>query len=418
MPRTTTIVIGAGPAGLAMSRNLTDRHIDHVVLERGRVVERWRSERWDSLRLLTPNWQMRLPGWSYAGDDPDGYMTMPEIVDHLDGFAASFAAPVQEETTVVRASTDPVGGYRVLTDQGTWRCESIVIATGATGRPVMPAFATNAPPGIRQLAPSSYRNPDLLPDAPVLVVGASASGLQLADELRRSGREVTLAVGSHTRLPRTYRGMDIQWWLDATGTLDRRFDEVPDLDAARRSPSLQLVGSTDRRALDLRMLADAGVRLTGRLVDIDGPLVRFADDLATTTAAADRAQTKLLDRLDRWVERRGLTGEVDEAVRPRPLDLTGDATELHLVAESVGTIIWATGYRPHNPWLAIDGVVDSDGSIRHRGGVTPAAGVYVLGLPFLRRRKSTFLDGVGGDAADLADHLVGRLATSGRPAQV
>lgn len=404
-PTTTTVVVGAGPAGLAMSRHLTDLSIDHLVLERGRTAERWRSERWDSLRLLTPNWQTRLPGWAYRGGDPDGYMTMPEVIAHLAGFASSFDAPVREETTVISARPDPRrDGYVVVTDQGTLRCESLVVATGATGRPNVPRLAAHVPPSVHQVTPSTYRNPDSLAPGQVLVVGASASGVQLAEEIQRSGRQVTLAVGEHARLPRTYRGMDIQWWLDALGVLDRRFDEVRDLEAARRTPSMQLVGTPERRSLDLGVLARTGVGLAGRLVDVSGGTARFADDLPDTVVAAETRQSRVLDRIDRWVTARGRSGEFGPPTRPAPVAVTGAPRRVRLGGRGIATIVWATGYRPHDPWLHIP-VTAPDGSIRHHGGVTRAPGVYVLGLPFLRRRKSTFLDGFGQDAADLSAHL-------------
>jgi len=406
----TTIIIGAGPAGLAMSHHLTDRSIDHVVLERGRVVERWHSERWDSLRLLTPNWQTRLPGWHYSGADPDGYMTMPEITGYLGSFAESISAPVQTETTVTSVSADPTrdDGYRVVTDRGVWTCRSVVVATGATGRPAIPGFNTEVPPSVQQITPSSYRNPDQLAEDGVLVVGASASGLQLANELQQSGRPVTLAVGTHARVPRTYRGMDIQWWLNLTGALDLKFDQVRDIEAARRAPSLQLVGTPDHQDLNLDILAERGVRLTGHLADITDGTAHFADDLTSSCGAADASEQRLLDRINLWIEANGLTAEFLPTQRTRPWTPGRGPESVALKQSGIGTILWATGYRQHNPWLHVP-VSDQLGNIRHQGGITDAPGLYVLGLPFLRRRKSTFLDGFGADAADLADHLAHHL---------
>ncbi len=411
MPTTTTVIIGAGPAGLAMSRILADRGVDHVVLERGEVGNAWKTERWDSLRLLTPNWMSRLPGYRYHGDDPDGFMTMPEVSRYFDDYALSFAAPVRTGTTVcsVRRRGD---GYQVTTDQGTWRCRTVVLATGASGRPKVPAGAENLPGDIAQLAPTSYRNPDRLPPGRVLVVGASASGLQIADELQRAGRDVTLAVGSHTRLPRTYRGRDMQWWLDASGTLDSRYDQVADLDRARREPSLQLVGTPEHHTLDLGVLSSAGVRLTGRLTSIDGPRIRFADDLADTVARADRRLERLLDRMDAWASLRGLA-DLPPGTRMAPISVPETPRALDLGAQGISTVLWATGFRPHHPWLHLP-VFDRTGNLIHDGGILASPGAYVLGLPFLRRRRSTFIDGMGGDADELADHLLAHLdATSG-----
>jgi putative flavoprotein involved in K+ transport len=402
--RTDTIIIGGGQAGLAMSRCLLDRGIDHVVLERGRVAERWRSERWDSLRLLTPRWQSRLPGWRYRGVDPHGYMSMPELIEYLEGYAGSFAAPVQTGTTVRAVAPDP-GGYCVSTDAGILRAPNVVIATGACDRPAIPAMAARLPGTIYQTAPTRYRSPRDLPPGGVLVIGASASGLQLADELQAAGRAVTLAVGSHTRLPRQYLGRDIMWWLDGAGMLDRRTDEVRDLAAARTEPSLQLVGRPDHRSLDLGVLLARGVRLTGRLVGVDGDLVSFADDLDDNLRTADARLARLLDRIDAFAAEHGLAGPGE---RPRPIGPIRAPAGFGLRAAGIGTVIWATGFRRHYPWLRVP-VLDRRGELRHDGGITPAPGLYALGLPFQRRRKSTFIDGVGDDAAALADDIAARV---------
>src|SRR5690606_8749535 len=222
------VVIGAGHAGLAMSRCLAERSIDHVVLERGEVASSWRHARWDSLRLLTPNWQSRLPGYAYGGTDPDGYMSVSDVVEFIDDYAKLIGAPVRPHTTVTSVCADG-DGYRVATDRGDWRCRAVVLASGAHGIPAVPAAAAALPKSIATLTPKTYRNPSRLDDGGVLVVGASATGLQLADEIQRSGRRVILAVGEHIRMPRVYRGLDIQWWLDAVGILDERYDEVDDI---------------------------------------------------------------------------------------------------------------------------------------------------------------------------------------------
>ncbi|HEY7696998.1 MAG TPA: NAD(P)-binding domain-containing protein, partial [Vicinamibacteria bacterium] len=250
MKRADTLIIGGGQAGLAMSRCLSDRSVDHVILERGRVGERWRSERWDSLRLLTPNWQSRLPGFRYDGPDPNGYMTMPEVVDFLESYRRSFDAPVEEGTTVLSVSNWGAG-YRVTTDRGVWEAPTVVIATGHCDIPVVPDFASRLSPDVVQIVPSKYRNPGQLPEGGVLVVGTAASGIQLAEEIHLSGRPVTLAVGRHTRLPRLYRGKDILWWFDRMGIFDETLDQVHDAERSRGQPSLQLVGRPDRSSLDL-----------------------------------------------------------------------------------------------------------------------------------------------------------------------
>ena len=403
--RTDTVIIGGGQAGLAMSRCLADRAIGHVVLERGRVAERWRSERWDSLRLLTPSWQSRLPGQSYEGSDPNGYMTMPEVVDYLDRYA--LGAPVETGTTVVAVEPAP-SGYRIRTDRGTWEAENVVMATGYCDVPHVPGIAGGLTSQIRQLVPSSYRNPGQLPEGGVLVVGASSSGLQLADEIHASGRPVTLAVGRHTRIPRSYRGKDILWWLDTMGVLDEAANDVFDIEVSRRQPSLQLVGRPDHRSVDLPLLQGRGVRLAGRATAMDGYRVSFADDLIANTVAADARLARLLQRIDGYVDRAGLAAEAREAEPFVPFHWPEAApTEIDLQAEGIRTVLWATGFRRHYPWLKVP-VLDHNGEIRHSGGVTPSPGLYVMGHYFLRRRKSSFIDGVGDDARDLAEHIATR----------
>jgi len=407
MRTTDTIVIGGGQAGLAMSARLAEAGIDHVVLERGRVAERWRSARCDSLRLLTPNWQSRLPGWSYRGSDPDGYMTRDELIAHLAGYADAVRAPVETDTRVL-AVTPAEGGYRVATDRGEWRAPNVVIATGYCDRPFVPCPAEALSPDIAQVVPSAYRGPDRLPAGGVLVVGASSTGIQLADEIRAAGRDVVLSVGRHIRLPRTYRGSDILAWFDAMGVFDETVNDVADIDASRRQPSLQLVGRPDRRSLDLGTLRARGVRLAGRLIGVDRRRAWFADDLADNVAAAESKLRRLLERVDRFVERSGFAGRVPPPEAIPRIDVDAAPGALDLAAEGIGTVVWATGFRRSYPWLAVP-VLDERGEIRHDGGVTPSPGLFVLGMHFQRRRKSAFLDGVGADAADLTAIVRARL---------
>ena len=282
-----------------MSRCLAQRSIDHVVLERKEVANSWRTERWDALRLLTPNWQCRLPGYAYEGDDPDGFMTMPEVVDFIVGYAQEIAAPVETGTTVLslRAADD---GYRVVTDQGEWQCPTVVIATGAFNVPRVPDYAEAVPSTVATLTTMQYRNPGQLAEGGVLVVGASATGVQIAHEIRGSGRAVTLAVGEHVRGPRMYRDRDIHWWMEASGVLDERYDEVDDIVRARRVPSMQLGGSLD--AVDLRPQrahphrGDAR-RSSRRHQGRSGPVLR----VAPKQVRARRPQARSTPRHDRRV---------------------------------------------------------------------------------------------------------------------
>jgi putative flavoprotein involved in K+ transport len=417
---TDTVIVGAGHAGLAVSRLLTDAGRDHVVLDRGRVAERWRTERWDSLRLLTPNWMTRLPCWHYAGPDPDGYLSSGELVRHLERYAASFHAPIVSDTNVLEIAAIRSPGcarFCVVTDSGTWHARHVVVATGPNGRPHLPGGLSGISSGLEVLTASSYRNPDTFPPGGVLVVGASASGVQIADELSRAGRQVAIAVGRHTRMPRRYRGMDSFWWLEATGRLARTIDQVPDIAAARRENSLQLIGRADPELrgadLDLQVLQQRGVRLQGRLEEVAGTMASFRNDLFDNVSEADRRMHHFLDAVDRYVDAAGLNREVLPAVRPSPVHIPEPVTRLSLAGENIRTVIIAAGYRPDHPWLRVP-VLAPDGSIRQQRGVTPAQGLYVVGQYFQHRRDSGFIDGARHDARYVVDHLLGRRAPDRR----
>jgi putative flavoprotein involved in K+ transport len=408
-----TVVVGAGHAGLAVSWFLTRAGAEHVLLDRGQVAERWRSERWDSLHLLTPNWMTRLPGWCYTDPDPDGYLSAASLVGYLERYAVSFGAPVLPNTTVLEVASNHAHGharFRVVTDAGIWHARSVVIATGPHARPRVPVGLSGISSRIDLVTSAAYRNPASLPPGGVLVVGASASGVQIADELIGAGREVSVAVGRHTRMPRRYRGMDAFWWLGATGRLARTIDDVPDREAARRETSLQLVGRRDQDArnsdLDLLVLRSRGVRLLGRLNGVAGTVASFAADLADRVAEADLRMHRFLDGVDAYVERVGLSREVSPGVRPLPLDLPDPVRQLDLAAENIGTVLVAAGYRPHYPWLHVP-VLAADGSIRQHRGVTSVPGLYVVGQYFQHRRDSGFIDGVRHDARSVVNHLLG-----------
>ncbi len=410
--RTTTVIIGAGHSGLAMSRRLTERSIDHVVLERGEAANSWRTERWDSLRLLTPTWHATLPGAAPPAADPDGFLTMPQVVGYITQYAAGIGAPVHSGTTVTRV-TATEDGYRVTTDQGEWDAPSVVLASGACSRANVPAAAEGVPPSIEQLSPLTYRSPERLPPGGVLVVGASASGAQLADEIARTGRRVVLSTGEHVRMPRSYRGRDVFRWLEAAGVLDERYDQMDDIIRARHVPSPQLIGTPERRAIDMNSLRDVGVEVVGKLGAIRDGVALFSGGLANTYRLADLKLTRLLDRFDAWAASSGPEGleppDRPEATRPD----TSDRIQLDLVREGIGSVLWATGYRPDFSWLDVP-VIGYKGAIRHEGGVvTGAPGMYLLGMSLLRRRRSTYIGGAAQDTQDLADHLVGHLA--GRP---
>jgi putative flavoprotein involved in K+ transport len=411
MQHISAVVIGAGQAGLAMSQCLSARGIKHVVLERGRVGERWRSERWDSLRLLTPNWMTRLPGWSYQGNEPDGFMTAGAFAGYLQAYADGCNAPVVQDTLVNAVRRTPLG-YRIETNRGIWKAQAVIIATGHCDVPAVPAMGRMLSPSICQVTPSDYRNPAQLPDGGVLVVGAAATGVQLAEEIHRSGRPVSLSAGRHTRLPRSYRGRDIWWWLERTGLLDETIHDVSDLRRSRNQPSFQLVGRRDGRTLDLGVLRTAGVRMLGRAFTAEGSVIRLRDDLAETSAAAHDALKRLLSRIDPIADAAG--APVDRA-SVHTIDLGPSPTVLDLEANGIRSVVWATGFSRNYSWLQVP-VLDAKGEIMQQGGITPSPGLYVLGLRFMRRRKSNFIDGVGTDAAELADDVQSYLAPCARVA--
>ena len=375
------------------------------------MANSWRRERWDSLRLLTPNWQSRLPGYRYEGADPDGFMTMAEVVGFVSGYADACAAPVRTHTNVTSVRTAP-DGYSIATDSGEFRCRALVLATGACNRPSVPALRDSLPPGIQSFTPFDYRNPGQLPEGGVLVVGASATGVQLAHEIHRSGRPVTLAVGEHVRLPRTYRGRDVLWWMDASGVWNQRYDEIDDLARARRLPSPQLVGSPERITLDLNALGAAGVALVGRLSAIRDGRALFSGGLRNQFALADLKMERLLDTFDEWALTHGAgDGPAAPSHRFEPTRLPASTRiDLDLRSGEVRSIVWATGFHPDYSWLDIP-VVDRKGHLIHEGGVvSDAPGLYAIGLPVLRRRKSTFIHGAEDDARDIVSHLAAHLA--------
>ena len=403
------IVIGAGHAGLAISQLLSADGVDHLVLERGQVANSWRNERWDSLKLLTPNWQTRLPGCAYDGDDPHGYMSVSELVDFLDDYAANTSTPIVTEcevTSVCRFGER----YRVKTSQGTWLARAVVLATGACNAPTVPKAATELPAHITQLTPFDYKSAASVPEGGTLIVGASATGLQLADELLEAGREVTLAAGEHVRMPRRYRGKDIFYWLTHCGIHDQSYTEVEDVARGRRLPSPQLVGSTELPILDLNHLQDKGAQIAGRFMRVWNGEAQFSGSLGNVCALADLKMQRLLKLIDETAD----THNAPPAETFAPTRV-GDNPLLSLDLANINSVIFATGFRPDYSWLQVD-VLDRKGHLRHDGGVVDSEGLYVLGLPLMRRRKSSFIFGIEDDARDIAEHLTGYLKSEVRRA--
>jgi len=336
-------------------------------------------------------------------------MTMSEVIDFIERFAVASDAPIRTGTNVtsVRRTDDR---YVVITSGGEIRCRSVVVASGACNRPTVPPFWEAVPPSVAQLTPFDYRNPAQLPDGGVLVVGASATGVQLAAELVRSGRPVTLSVGEHVRLPRTYRGRDVLWWMEQSGLWDERYDQVDDLDRARRLPSPQLVGTSERTTLDLNALADLGVEMVGRWATVRDGRALFSGGLRNMFSLADLKLERLLNSFDDWARSNRSHDIVEPPERCAPTRVATSARwQLDLRSGEICTIIWATGFRPDYGWLDVP-VIDAKGRLRHDGGMVDSPGMYALGLPVLRRRKSTFIHGIEADARDVVAHLSGYLA--------
>ena len=413
MRRVETLIVGGGQAGLALSRLLAEVGHEHVVLERGRVGERWRSERWDSLALLTPAWANRLPGDPTPLDE-DAFATGQAFVARLEEYARSFGAPVREHRTVTGVERG-LGGFVVRTDRGSWHAGDVVLASGECAAPVVPWFAAAAPAAVGQLHATRYRNPGQLAPGGVLVVGAGASGHQIADELARAGRPVVLAVGRHSRAPRRYRGRDIWSWLRVLGDLSRSLDDLPYDPRSSRVLGFPLDGRQGGRTIDLAVLAAAGVQIAGRLEGFAGDHALFAGDLESNVSRADERLGRLLARIDEHIAARAPAGEVPPREWIAPVDLPAGPRAIDLRREEIGTILWATGYRPHHPWLHVPDALGADGTIVHDRGRTRVPGLYVLGARWQYRMTSHMIGGVGADARFLAEQITwGRSAATAR----
>ncbi len=401
--RIDTLVIGGGQAGLTMSHRLKQRGIGHLVLERGRIAERWRSERWDGLMFQFPNWSVRLPEFAFPHRDPDGFSATADIIAFIEDYAAFVAPPIRCGVEVSRLRRD-AGGFRAEIAGGNIAARNVVIATGPYQRPLRPALLDEHP-GLFQVHASSYKNPAQLPEGAVLVVGAGASGAQIAEELMRAGRRVFLSVGRHNRLPRRYRGRDLFWWLAEMG-----IDQTP---VEQRGPSRLLPvisGAYGGHTVDFRRFAADGVTLLGRVTAAHEGVIEIAPDLVTNIANGDAYYETFLGIVDDFIAARGLDHPGDPMARlrlPDPPCLTAPLPAVDLGAERIGSVIWATGYGLDLNWIDIP-LLDANGVPRHHRGVSDVPGLYFLGLQWLSKMKSSFLSGVGDDAAALADHIAAR----------
>lgn len=400
--KVNTLVVGAGQAGVAMSEHLTRTGIPHMVLERGRIAERWRSERWDSLVANGPVWHDRFPGMEFDAFDPDAFAHKEKVADYFVGYAESFDAPIRcgvEVKSVTRLEGRE--GFRVETSEGVIEAANVVAATGPFQKPTYPQIVP-ADTDVLQMHSNGYRNPSQLPEGAVLVVGAGSSGVQIADELRASGRTVYLSVGAHDRPPRAYRGRDYCWWLGVLGKWD-----APAPKPGTEHIAIAVSGADGGKTIDFRRLAGEGMNLVGVTTGFENGILRFAPDLADNIRRGDANYLSVLREADAYAERNGLDlppePEAHE-IGPDPDCMTNPILELDLKKAGITTILWATGYALDFGWLKVD-AFDETGRPKHQRGVSAERGVYFLGLPWLSRRGSSFIWGVWHDARFIADQI-------------
>jgi putative flavoprotein involved in K+ transport len=397
-----TLVIGGGQAGLTMSHQLKQRGLAHLVLERARIAERWRSERWDGLKFQFPNWSVRLPEFPFPHDDPDAFSDTGTIVRYLEAYAEFVAPPIRCGVAVTRLAQRD-GRFIAETTDGAISAKNVVVATGPYQRNIIPDVLRDHP--VFQVHAADYRNPEQLPPGAVLVAGAGASGAQIAEELQRAGRRVYLSISRHRRLPRRYRGRDLVWWL-AEMRLDQMTPE--ERGSARLGPVIS--GAYGGRTIDFRNFAADGMILTGRIEAAQDGVLEIAPGLAESLHDGDLVYSTFLDTVDAYVKRRGIELPEDPDARTivaDPACVTAPLTRLDLAAEGISSVIWATGYGVDFGWIDLP-VLDERGDAVHHNGVSEAPGLYFLGLQWLSRMSSSFLSGVGDDAAALAEHIAGR----------
>ena len=400
--KTDTLVVGGGQAGVAMSEHLSKSGVPHLVLERARIAERWRSERWDSLVANGPAWHDRFPGMEFPDTHPDAFVAKEKVADYLVAYAEMIAAPVRCGVEVQQVEKQAGRrGFRVQTSAGVIEADNVVVATGAFQRPIVPAIVPQEA-GLMQIHSSAYRNPAQLPEGAVLVIGAGSSGTQIADELLRAGKRVYLSIGPHDRPPRSYRGRDFCWWLGVLGKWDM---ETPG--PGTEHVTIAVSGARGGETIDFRRLAEQGMALVGRTESFKNGVMRFAPDLRENIARGDANLMSLLDEADAYVARNGLDLPPEPEIRkigPDPECMTNPILEMDLAAAGITSIIWATGFSVDYSWLKVD-AFDDKGRPRHQRGVSSEPGIYFLGLPWQSRRGSSFIWGVWHDAKHLADRI-------------
>ncbi|MDX2239606.1 MAG: MSMEG_0569 family flavin-dependent oxidoreductase [Leptolyngbyaceae cyanobacterium bins.302] len=401
------VIVGGGQAGLSMSYCLKQRGFDHIIFEKHTIAHAWRSQRWDSFCLVTPNWQCKLPGYPYPGKDPHGFMQKDEIVQYVESYAASFAPPVQEGVEVfsVRKSNSQ-NGFEISTSLGEFTADQVVIAVGGYHQPKIPRLAERLPAHIVQLHSSTYKNPEQLSDQAVLVVGTGQSGCQIAEDLHLAGKQVHLCVGSAPKSPRRYRGKDVVDWLDQMGYYDLSIDEHPQKEKVRAKANHYLTGRNGGHEIDLRQFALEGMKLYGRLKDIAQTTIEFKHDLRDNLDQADAVSESIKKTIDAFIETNQIDAPVDSVYQPvwQP---TEEILHLDYEQANIGTVIWCTGFQSNFGWIEVP-VFDGKGYPGHERGVTPIWGLYFLGLPWLYTWGSGRFSGIAQDANYLADYIAAR----------
>ncbi len=400
------IIIGGGHAGLSISHCLKERGIDHLIFEKERLGESWRTKRWDSFCLVTPNWQCQLPGFHYSGNDPDGFMKKDEIVAYIEAYAQSFQPPLREGVNVSRLAQDEAARFVVSTSIGDYLADQVVVATGGYQVPSVPRIAERLPATVSQMLSSDYKNPDLIGPGEVLIVGSGQSGCQIADDLHLAGRRVHLCVGGAPRTARRYRGKDVVAWLHAMGYYDKPIHEHPLKERVRAKANHYVTGRDGGRDIDLRKLATEGMKLYGRLKDINGTVLKFADDLKQNLDQADAVAESIKNTIDRFIESAEIAAPSEERYRP-VWEPARQVLELDCLAAGIQTVIWSVGYRTDYSWIEVP-IFDGKGYPSHQRGVTTVPGLYFLGLPWQYTWGSGRFSGVARDATFLADYIEAR----------
>ncbi|MEM8640025.1 MAG: MSMEG_0569 family flavin-dependent oxidoreductase [Cyanobacteria bacterium P01_G01_bin.54] len=400
-------IIGGGQAGLSMSYCLQAQSIDHIIFEKHEIGYSWRSLRWDSFCLVTPNWQCTLPGYHYPGNDPEGFMQRDEIVQYIKDYAASFNPPIKEGVEVTRLQQrEDERIYELSTTIGEFTADQVVIATGGYHRPKIPALRERFAPDVQQIHSSQYKNPASLPDKPILIVGTGQSGCQIAEDLHLAGKQVYLCVGGAPRSPRQYRGKDVVAWLDELGYYDLSIDHYEDKQKVRHKTNHYVTGRGGGREIDLRHFALQGMKLYGRLADVQDTTLHFKSDLKQNLNAADAVAQSIKQTIDNFIEKNNIDAPLESAYEPA-WEPVAEITELDYSAAEIGTVIWCTGYTSNYEWIKIP-VFDGTGYPGHDRGITPIHGLYFLGLPWLYTWGSGRFSGIARDAAYLADSIVAK----------